>query len=136
MNSSEVLETLLLAGNLADGAARSVDEASWRTVRPVSEGESRSIAKRYKEGLTVPQLVVATGRNRATVLRHLHQRGVETRHPGRKLTDEQVAAAADRYRRGETIKAIAGDLPVHKETLRKELVRAGVELRSGRFGRR
>ena len=83
----------------------------------------------------MPQLVMATGRNRATILRHLRRRGVETRHPKRKLTDKQVAHAAERYRRGETIKAIAAELPVNKETLRKELMRAGVELRRGTFPR-
>ncbi|MEZ5246550.1 MAG: hypothetical protein R2707_15740 [Acidimicrobiales bacterium] len=53
----------------------------------------------------------------------------------RKLTDEQVGRAAERYLGGETIKAIAADLPVHKETLRKELKRMGVGFRLGTFPR-
>ncbi len=52
------------------------------------------------------------------------------RHPAkRKLTDAQVQRAATRYSFGLSIAALAEELDVNAETLRKEFIRSGVRRR-------
>jgi len=66
--------------------------------------------------------------DRSTVFRHLDRLEVQ-RRGGRRLTTEDVRAAAEKYSTGCTLKAIGQELGVHGDTVRRALVDAGVVIR-------
>jgi hypothetical protein len=63
------------------------------------------------------------------VLTHLRKRRVAMRRSTSKIPGDQLVAAAERYRAGETLTAIAADLGVHRKTLKRNLERIKVEIR-------
>jgi len=88
--------------------------------------------------MTVDQLAERYHLHRTTVMRHLDKAGIETRRIARKLTDEQVRRAVERYERdGHTLGDLAEAFGVTSETIRREFIKAGVERRAaGRRARR
>jgi hypothetical protein len=75
-------------------------------------------------------LVSQFGINRTTVLNQLERRGVPRRAAVRKLTDADVQAAARCYNSGEPLKVVAALFGVSANTIRQELMRAGVQMRA------
>lgn len=57
------------------------------------------------------------------------------RRPGGVITDADVAAAADRYRAGETLNDIAATFGVDKETVRRPLLSQSVRMRDTKCSR-
>ncbi len=86
----------------------------------------------YATGMNVRQLAAAFGINRDTALQHLQRRDVPSGATVRKLTDEQLATAARRYRAGEPLTKLCDDLGINPTTLRRELTKTGVQLRRPR----
>lgn len=65
------------------------------------------------------------------MLAHLERNGVERRPHIRKLTDEQVAEAAELYRAGWSRSRISEHYSVSSETIRKKLLRVVQSRASG-----
>jgi hypothetical protein len=63
----------------------------------------------------------------STAAKHLERRGVVRR--GRKLTEEQVAEAAELYRAGWSLSQLGERYGVFAQSIGYRLKRAGVELR-------
>jgi hypothetical protein len=73
----------------------------------------------------VAELIGAFGVNRTTVYAHLDRHGIERRQGACKLSAEQVLHASGLYKKGRTVSAIALDLGVGEETVRRTLRRTG-----------
>jgi len=86
----------------------------------------------YIVGASVRDLVDRFGVNRTTVLEQLSRHGVPTRRFVRKLTDEQVAVAGSLYVKGSSLARLAEVYEVDPNTVRRELVQAGVTIRPRR----
>lgn len=83
-------------------------------------------------GFTVRQLVEQFGVHRSTVLAHLERRDIPRRPHVAKLTETDIAIAADRYRQGQSLATLAEAFEVNAETIRKSLLRTGVQIRPRR----
>lgn len=112
--------------------ARDAASPSWVRSERLSDRTGEQLVALYRSGKTVHEISVLVGVHRTTVLRHLHQRGVDTGY--RKLRPEDVADCVVRYESGETCRQIAEDFGVHPDTVRRRLVASGVVMRVGRFG--
>ena len=97
--------------------------------RRLSQDETLSLAKMYKDGLTVRELAQAFDIHRTTVLAHLERQGVDRRRCLRRLTDAEVETAACIYTDGNSLKTTATYFAVDAETLRREFKTAGVAIR-------
>jgi DNA invertase Pin-like site-specific DNA recombinase len=86
----------------------------------------------YEAGEPVNGLAVTYGLNRSTVLNHLKRQGVPRRRS--RLTISDVEKIVGLYAYGESAEAIALELRIGATTVRRALVKAGVELQ--RRGRR
>jgi len=81
----------------------------------------------YEDGLTREDLASAFAIDRLTAARHLERHGVSRR--GRKLTDEQVAEAAELYEAGWSLSRIGEKYGVWGQSVRYRLRKAGVQMR-------
>jgi hypothetical protein len=90
------------------------------------------LVRTYQDGSSVRQLAATFSISRTTVLAHLEKRGVPRRVQHRKLTDEDVRAAADLYGHGLSLTAVGQQFRVDAQTVRKEFSRAGVVTRPRR----
>jgi DNA-binding transcriptional regulator LsrR (DeoR family) len=80
--------------------------------------------------MTVDELAERYQLHRTTVMRHLSTAGIETRRIARKLTDDQVRHAAQRYHQeGLSLEELAEAFAVNSETIRREFIKAGVARR-------
>jgi DNA-binding CsgD family transcriptional regulator len=86
----------------------------------------------YRDGASVQNLAARFGIHRTTVLDHLKRRGVPRRPRVRKLTDRQIARAAEEYRSGDSLKALGERYGVDAATVRTHLARADVQIRPRR----
>lgn len=66
--------------------------------------------------------------HRTTIIHHLDQAGIVRRRVVRKITNESVALAAERYEEGASLAVVASEFGVHQRTLARELRRAGAYL--------
>ena len=101
-----------------------------RKPRRLTATEIDDMVTKYESGATVPDLVEQFGIHRTTVLGHLKRRSVETRVKCRAMTDEQVAQAVEHYQAGDSLATVGNRFGVVAETVRKELIKAGVNIRS------
>jgi hypothetical protein len=99
----------------------------------LSEARVDELVARYEAGATVPVLIEEFRIHRSTVLNHLKRRGVHTRVKRRVLTDQQVAEAAKQYRAGDSLATIGKRYGVVAGTVRRELIKIGVEMRPKGF---
>ena len=97
--------------------------------RRLTRSEADNLVDLYATGINVGQLAAAFEINRDTALRHLQRRRVPSRASVRKLTDEHLASVARRYLAGEPMTKLCDDLGINPTTLRRELTKAGVQLR-------
>ena len=88
------------------------------------------IVKMYVAGCSIDSLARQFGVHRTTVIHHLRVSGVPRRKVVRKLSDHLVAEARTRYGSGLSLAKVAFEFDVHPRTLRREFVKAGVEIRS------
>ena len=86
----------------------------------------------YEAGRSVRQLTAEFDINRDTVLEHLKRAGVWRRPHVRKMTDAQVAQAAQLYATGISLLDVALHFDVNASTIRNEFTRAGVPVRPRR----
>jgi transposase len=86
----------------------------------------------YIVGASVRDLSGQFKINRTTVVRHLERHGVPRRGSQRKLTDEDVTAAAELYHQGWSLIRLGQHYGVDDETVRRALRKAGVTLRPRR----
>lgn len=111
----------------AVGEAKLDSRQSQRRLKPTQVDE---LVAMYASGCSVVVVVAERfGTNRKTAMLHLDRRGVRRRVNVRKLDDENVRAAAERYRAGDRMEALCRDFGVNSTTLRSELAKAGVALR-------
>ena len=82
----------------------------------------------YQAGSPCGDLAERFGINESTVFAHLKRRGVE-RWPFRKLRGEQLDRAKELYVAGLSLRSVASELGVSRQTIRSGLVSGGVELR-------
>ena len=86
----------------------------------------------YVAGHSVEQLTKSYSLHRTTVLEHLEKNGVERRRNIRKLTDQQVAEAAQLYATGISLVHVAEQFDANEGTIRREFANAGVVVRPRR----
>jgi hypothetical protein len=86
----------------------------------------------YRAGRSLRDLAAEFGVHRRTVAALLESRGVPRRVNLRKLTADDVTDASHRYRAGDSLATIGDVCGVDAETVRRELVRAGVAIRRRR----
>lgn len=108
------------------GEAKLASRQSQRRLKPTQVDE---LVAMYASGSSVVVVAECFGINRETAMLHLDRRGVGRRVNVRKLDDETVRAAAERYRAGDRMDALCRDFGVNSTTLRSELAKAGVALR-------
>jgi hypothetical protein len=97
--------------------------------RRLSPEEVEHLVAGYQGGATVPELVVRFQIHRTTVFAHLERHGVQGRRNRRKLTDQQVAEAAELYTAGWSTAKIGHKYNVSAETALQTLRKAGVPIR-------
>jgi DNA-directed RNA polymerase specialized sigma24 family protein len=100
--------------------------------RRLDPAEVRALVDAYVAGATVPELVDRFGIHRTTVLDHLKRNDIRRRPQVRKLSDRQVAEAAELYSNGLSTVKVAAMFDVNADTVRKALHRTGVEVRPAR----
>jgi DNA-directed RNA polymerase specialized sigma24 family protein len=95
--------------------------------RQPSEPEVDQLVAAYRAGATVYQLADQFGSHRITVGKHLRARGIDTRPAA--LTPDDLQRAIQLYRSGWSLAKIAKTFEVAAETIRTQLIQAGVEMR-------
>ncbi len=98
----------------------------------ITPAETELLIERYEAGESEPDLAAAFGIHRVTVMRMLQRHGVERRVFERKLTDEQIAEAAELYTGGMRTGLIAARFGVDPQTVRNGFKRMGVSLQRRR----
>jgi len=93
--------------------------------RRLRRDEVALLGEDYVRGASVEELIAAHGVNRTTVYAHLDRNGIERRIGAGKLSAEQVRHASELYKNGRTVSAIALDLGVGEESVRRALRRTG-----------
>jgi transposase len=83
----------------------------------------------YVAGASIRELAAQFKINRATVLDHLRRHEVPRRPQLRKLSDKQIAEAAELYRDGWSLLRLGKHYGVDDETVRRALRRVGVLMR-------
>ena len=96
--------------------------------------EAKALAMSYRAGNLTKELAARFGIHRATVTAVLQRLGVELRQRG--LTDEQVVEACRLYPEGWSLARIAERYDVDDMTVRRNLLFAGVVMRSPHERRR
>jgi DNA invertase Pin-like site-specific DNA recombinase len=91
--------------------------------RRLRQDEVALLVEDYVRGTSVNELVSAYGVNRTTVYAHLDRNGIERRRAVGKLSPEQVRHAAELYKTGDAVLAIALHFHVGEETVRRALRR-------------
>jgi hypothetical protein len=81
----------------------------------------------YQGGMTLDELASAFAVEAGTAAKLLERRGVARR--GRKVTDKQVAEAAELYRAGWSLSQLGERYGVYTQSMGYRLKRAGVTLR-------
>lgn len=97
----------------------------------------------YLGGMGLPKIAHALGRSQTFVSGRLKKAGVELRKPGnpqkerlnRRVPESDLGVAVQRYKNGESAKAIERSGNVSKPTLIRELRRLGIEIRMQATGR-
>jgi transposase-like protein len=87
-----------------------------------------AFADAYQAGMTAPDLAEAFQINRATVFRIVERLGLPHHIPI--LGAEEIEEACRLYMDGYSLVAVSQRLPVSPNTIRKELLRRGITLRS------
>ena len=131
--TAQLLNLPPLVRTLADGPAPPADAvptrpAPWtrqRQVRLEAEAVAALIA-RYLGGEPVPELAAAFGISETTLYAHLERARVGGRQY-RKLWGSQLEEAIARHAAGESVRAIARELGLHRDTVRRALQGAGVD---------
>jgi len=112
------------------GAVAGFAPSTKRQVRP-SELDAAELCRLYTTGDTAVELGARYGIHRSTAFALLERSGIPPRAHVRKLTDADVQRAALRYVNDRlSLVKIGKELDVDSETIRKELAKAGVEIRS------
>jgi len=114
---------------LARQCASKAEPLSRQLQRRLKPTEVDELVGIYEAGSSVLAVAQSFGISRETVLLHLERRGVRRRANLRKLGDDEVRAAAIRYEAGDAMRSLTTHFQVDGKTLRKELTKAGVELR-------
>jgi transposase-like protein len=96
---------------------------TWLTSEQIA-----GLVEAYRSGSTVKDLAATHGIHRTTVLEHLKRQQVPRRRS--KLNPVDINKAARMYAEGRSGEAIAIELRVGASTVRRELKKAGVEVRS------
>ena len=137
-NHSSSLLALVNEVETADWPARSV-QTNCKTGPLLHQAQKRldpeqvaRLIADYRAGELVNDLVNAYGIHRSTVLDHLKRQGVRRRRS--RLTIPDIEKIVGLYASGESVETIAVELRIGATTVRRALVKAGVELR--RRGRR
>lgn len=89
--------------------------------RPLREADVARLVEDYVAGASIDELIAGYGVNRTTVYAHLDRHGVARPRRRGKLTEEQVANAAALLLAGQTPPAIARELRIGEETVRRAL---------------
>jgi AraC-like DNA-binding protein len=105
--------------------------ALQRQVR-LSDKRIADLIAKHEAGRTVRQLAVEFDINRETVLEHLKRANVPRRPNVRKLTDQQVARAAELYATNLSLVKVAAHFGVNPATIRREFAVAGIPVRPRR----
>lgn len=106
----------------------------WRTTERqqqtrLAPDQVDALIAAYLAGTPCKELAARFEVNESTVFAHLTRRRVE-RRPFRKLHDASLKRAKMLYASGSSLRSVATELGVSKETVRAGLVSAGVQLRS------
>ena len=91
--------------------------------------EVDELVSQHASGVTIYELARNFDIHRTTVMSHLDDRNAQRRQTVRKMTDEQVATAASRYREGHSLATVAVEFEVHARTLAREFHLAGLPVR-------
>jgi len=113
--------------------ARRIKSTNRQVQRRISPAESADLVAAFQAGVQVNTLAQHYTINRTTVLSHLKQNAV--RRDRFSLSDVQIVKAIRLYRKGNTLEAVAQSLGVGASTVRRALLRNGVELRRRGTGR-
>lgn len=131
--------SLLLNGMLNKGTsvetAPPADRSPVRklqTQHRMIEDEVVRMLADYVAGQSVGQLAKSHRLHRTTVLEHLERNGIDRRPHIRKLTDKQVARAAQLYATGFSLVDVAKQFNVNAATIRREFAKAGIAVRPRR----
>jgi DNA-binding CsgD family transcriptional regulator len=96
--------------------------------RRLSSESSLELAAAYQAGATLLELADRFGIARKTVLAHLDRQGVPRRHlPG--MSVDQVGIAAKLYESGMSLATVGKQLGFSPNTVRQNLIVAGVKVR-------
>jgi IS30 family transposase len=84
----------------------------------------------YESGVPVPVLAKQFTIHKSTVLNHVNRSNTKRRYPV--LYADQVAEPARLYEAGQSLRAIGIQLGRHPATVRRALIKAGVQIRHRR----
>ena len=101
----------------------------------LTKTEVNELARCYEQGCTINQLAESYKIHRTTVMDHLKRRNVTTRVVKRRLSDANVAQAAELYAAGQSLATIAARFRVDAKTVHREFRKAEIPTRP-RQGRR
>ena len=99
--------------------------------RYLNKDEVKVLIREYESGYTQKELAAKWGIGRTTIIRLFKRHGVQTRCTERKLDTKKVAKAINLYCSGSSLADVGWNLDVSAGVIRRELLRAGVLLRSG-----
>ena len=100
-----------------------------RVRRRLDEVEIDKLVGAYLEGRTLADLAGEMGIHKRTVAAHLEAHGVQRRVNRRRMSENDVGAAARCHRGGDSLAKVALAFDVEAATVQRELIRAGVAIR-------
>lgn len=151
-NPSEILETIAdqgwsgparppetistpAGGPDSDPAATGLEQRgrlSNPVQRRLSATDIGDLCRLYREGASIDSLARQYEVNRTTIITHLDRADIERRLVARKMSDDSVARAAQRYGEDAPLAVVANEFDVHARTLAREFRQAGVSIRPRR----
>jgi uncharacterized protein (DUF433 family) len=94
-----------------------------RVDRRLSAETIAELVQTYRDGVSTTELRRRYELSQGSVIKILHERGVEMRGQG--LADGDVAVVAEMYRNGKTLAQLGGQFGVSPNAVRRALVSAG-----------
>jgi hypothetical protein len=98
-----------------------------RIDRRLSTETIADLVQTYRDGTSTTQLLQRYDLSQGSVIKILHEHGVEMRYQG--IADSDVSAAAELYRDGATLEQLGERFGVSPNAVRRVLVAAGAVMR-------